>query len=89
MSFMAGCVGGCSAPARRLAAAGIGAGRWCGGSGGCGRGAMEGYGDDDVMVVKDMCRGQGKGEWGRDIGEDLIFIVWIGVTAFPSSDQTD
>ena len=32
-------------------------------------------GDDDVMVVN---RGQGKGEWGRGIGEDLIFIVWIG-----------
>ncbi len=45
-------------------------------------------GDDDVMVVKEMCRGQRKGEWGRDIGEDLIFIVWIGATAFPSSDQT-
>ena len=42
-------------------------------------------GDDDVMVVN---RGQGKGEWGRGIGEDLIFIVWIGATAFPSSDQT-
>ena len=25
-------------------------------------------GDDDVTVVKEMCRGQRKGEWGRDIG---------------------